>query len=75
MIQIQDLKRIRNKNLNHNKKQILIIQAKKEDKEALNHKVEVINLFDKVKIAPPMFSTNLKSTLDLLLEKKEYFEN
>jgi hypothetical protein len=42
--------------------------------ERVNHKVEVINLFDHVKVSPPMFTNLVTDTLKLLAEKKEYFE-
>jgi hypothetical protein len=42
--------------------------------ERVNHKVEVINLFDHVKVSPPMFTNVVSDTLKLLAEKKEYFE-
>lgn len=42
--------------------------------ERVNHKVEVINLFDHVKVSPPMLTNSVSDTLKLLAEKKEYFE-
>lgn len=42
--------------------------------ESLNHKFEVLGFFESLKVAPPMFVAKLESTIEVLKEKKAYFE-
>lgn len=40
---------------------------------ALNHKLDVIGYFDRLKVLPPLLASQLENTIKQLQEKKEYF--
>eukprot|EP00828_Plagiopyla_frontata_P018278 TRINITY_DN2348_c0_g2_i2.p1 TRINITY_DN2348_c0_g2~~TRINITY_DN2348_c0_g2_i2.p1 ORF type:complete len:592 (-),score=164.99 TRINITY_DN2348_c0_g2_i2:102-1877(-) len=45
----------------------------KPEQQALNHKLDVIGYFDKLKVLAPLWANQLENTIKQLEEKKEYF--
>ena len=57
-------------------KKVVVVEEGVEQKEimiSLNHKIEVLGYFEKLRVGVPMFENKLDATLKLLEEKKVYF--